>query len=164
MMEVSRIPGWGTDLERRPGIPREKNHENGSSPREKRWLELVRQVPEVKIHQTIERPHITPLFGTSAPPRGLSGLLRNFAYRFSEDKMRHWYLLVLADRIDMVEGWIEDIRDGKTPAILPAMEFRTLNRIRRGEVHPLWFGVGAAAGMGLLYFLGKRFRSRRNSA
>lgn len=156
---LSRIPGWGTDLERRPGIPREKNRENGSSPHERHWLELVRQVPETKIHQTIERPHITPVFGTTAPPRGLSGVLRNYAYRFSEDKMRHWYLLAFADRIDMVEGWIEDLREGKRPALLPAMEFRTINKIRMGRLNPLWLGIGAAAGIGVLYVLFRRGKS-----
>lgn len=164
MMEVSRIPGWGSDLYQRPGVPREKTRENGASPHERHWLELVRQVPEVRIHQTIERPHITPVFGSTAPPRGLSGVLRDYAYRYSEDKMRHWYLLVLADRVDMIEGWIEDLRAGKKPALLPSMEFRTLNKVRMGRIDPFWLGVGAAAGAGFLYLVAKRFASRRNPA
>jgi hypothetical protein len=44
------------------------------------------------------------VFGTSTPPSGLSGVLRRYAYRYSEATTSHWVLLVLADRVNAVEA------------------------------------------------------------
>ena len=45
------------------------------------------------------------MFGTTCPPRGLSGVVRRFAYRrFSEGRAAHWLLLVAGDRIDVAES------------------------------------------------------------
>jgi hypothetical protein len=45
------------------------------------------------------------VFGTSAPPRGLSGAIRKYAYRrFSEGRAAHWLLLLGADRVDAIES------------------------------------------------------------
>lgn len=52
--------------------------------------------------KALDRP--TPVVGTAQPPRGLSGLLRKRAYGIPEHRARHWMLLLLADRIDVVEG------------------------------------------------------------
>jgi hypothetical protein len=46
----------------------------------------------------------TPVFGTAQPVRGLSGLIRRRAYRIPEHYGRHWALLMLADRVDVIEG------------------------------------------------------------
>ncbi len=53
----------------------------------------------------------TPVFGTAQPARGLSGLVRRAAYRIPEHRPGRWLLLVLGDRIDVLEhrlrrGWI----------------------------------------------------------
>src|SRR5690606_6810186 len=45
----------------------------------------------------------TPVFGTAQPPHGVSGALRRAAYRLPERRARHWLLLLLADRVDMLE-------------------------------------------------------------
>ncbi len=51
------------------------------------------------------RPHKTfpPVFGTAVPPKGLSGLMRKAAYRYPDHVMRHWTMLIAADRVDMIE-------------------------------------------------------------
>ncbi len=130
-------PSWGTDLvrERRPGIPKEKNNENGSSGRRAHWVEPPPQFARVKINKTVERPHITPVFGTTCPPRWVSGMIRDYAYGFSEDKIRHWMLLLLADRIEMLEVFIADLFNGKMPQVLPRMEFRTVTKARVRREH-----------------------------
>ncbi|HEX2274586.1 MAG TPA: hypothetical protein VHG90_12000, partial [Acidimicrobiales bacterium] len=39
------------------------------------------------------------------PPKGVSGVMRKYAYRrFSEGRAAHWLLLVAADRVDSVES------------------------------------------------------------
>ena len=46
----------------------------------------------------------TPVFGTAQPPRGLSGRLRAAAYAIPDHFARHWMLLILADRVDVLES------------------------------------------------------------
>jgi hypothetical protein len=111
--EVKNIKGWGADLDpaMRPAVPMEKPS-NVTSLRGdvKDW-----QQPDVKIHQSIEQPSLTPTFGTTCPPRGLSGKLRDYAYSKSESEMQHWLTLMLADRVDVVEGLLDDLRKGHFP-------------------------------------------------
>jgi hypothetical protein len=55
--------------------------------------------------RSIEHAFLTPVFGTSSPPRGLSGVIRKYAYRrFSEGRAAHWLLLIGADRVDAIES------------------------------------------------------------
>jgi hypothetical protein len=110
----NRIHGWGADLDpaNRPAVPMERTPPRYThADREK----IKQQPVRVKLFKSIERPDITPIFGTSAPPKGLSGMIRGYAFRFSENDVRHWYLLVLADRINMVEGIFEDLSRGHIP-------------------------------------------------
>ena len=65
----------------------------------------MQQAQTVEILQSIERPSITPIFGTPQPPSGMSGMLRRAAFRYSESDLRHWLMLLFADRVNMVEGW-----------------------------------------------------------
>jgi hypothetical protein len=56
------------------------------------------------VQRDIVRP--TPVFGTAQPPRGVSGALRRRAYTIPEHHARHWVMLILADRVDVVETWL----------------------------------------------------------
>jgi hypothetical protein len=53
---------------------------------------------------------MTPVFGSSSPPRGASGAPRGLAYRVPEDEAKHWLMLMAADRVDVLEtklgGWL----------------------------------------------------------
>jgi hypothetical protein len=44
------------------------------------------------------------VFGTSTPPRGLSGAVRRHAYKYSEGRAAHWLILLAADRVDAWES------------------------------------------------------------
>jgi hypothetical protein len=57
------------------------------------------------------------VFGTSTPPIGLSGMIRRYAYKHSESTYAHWVPLVLADRIDVIQGIINDLKQGIVPNI-----------------------------------------------
>jgi hypothetical protein len=113
--QLGNIKGWGADLEaeNRPGIPRELDAANVLS--HPQYKEIVKQVPDVKIFVTVERDSITPVFGTSSPPRLLSGLIRGYAYRFSEARLARWMTLLLADRVDIVESSFIDLLHFKWP-------------------------------------------------
>jgi hypothetical protein len=66
-------------------------------------IPLEPQAPHVKIFRGRADRALTPVFGTSTPPRGLSGQLRAVAYRSPTWKARHWLTLMLADRVDALE-------------------------------------------------------------
>jgi hypothetical protein len=104
----SHIPDWGVDLDlrKRPAVPMER-----TPPRLANVPVAPAQQPRtVEVLQSIERQGITPVFGTSVPPSGLSGWIRRRAFRRSESDLRHWMLLLMADRVNVVEGLLDDAR------------------------------------------------------
>lgn len=82
---------------------------------------LADKTASVEILHSIERTEATPIFATSAPPRGLSGKICPFAYKLSESDIRHGLLLLLADRLNVVEVIGDDIRRGKIPNVFAEM-------------------------------------------
>jgi hypothetical protein len=98
----ARIPGWGADLDPkdRPSVPRERFDPTGAH-----W-EFPERQPEIwPRERSIEHKFLTPVFGTSCPPKGLSGVLRKLAYaRYSEGRAAHWLILLGADRVDAIES------------------------------------------------------------
>ncbi|MEU1646491.1 hypothetical protein [Micromonospora zamorensis] len=100
----ARIPGWGVDLDPkdRPSVPKERFDPtlNGAH-----WEFPERQPEKWPRERSIEHKFLTPVFGTSCPPKGLSGLIRRYSYRtYSEGRAAHWLLLLAADRVDVVES------------------------------------------------------------
>jgi hypothetical protein len=99
----ARIPGWGADLDHkdRPAFPRERRDlESGAH-----WILPEDQPDPESREKSIEHARVTPVFGTAQPLRGLSGVIRRYAYdRFSEGRAAHWLLLIGADRVDVVEA------------------------------------------------------------
>ncbi len=96
----ARIPGWGVDLDPRdrPSVPRER-FDPGSSGAH--WDFPERQPEKWPRERSNEHKFLTPVFGTSCPPKGVSGAMRKYAYkRFSEARAAHWLILVAADRVD----------------------------------------------------------------
>jgi hypothetical protein len=105
------INGWGADLDPkdRPAVPRELPSDVMTARGDvKHW-----QTPRTKIHQSNEHPDLTPVFGESCPPHGLSGVLRDYAYQYGEASNRHWLTLMLADRVDVFESLIGGVLRGK---------------------------------------------------
>lgn len=116
------VPGWGADLDPadRPAYPKERtpprlDHVPGQSPPAQRNRHGI-----VVLHSS-ERPGLTPVYGTSTPPRGLSGLLRRLAFRYSENDLRHWLVLLAADRVDVGEGLLDDLAHGHVPNLFREM-------------------------------------------
>lgn len=104
----ARIPGWGADLDPadRPAVPRMRFDPSATGAH---W-DLPEQQPEKwPRERSIEHARLTPVFGTSTPPRWLSGAVRKFAYRYSEGRAAHWLLLIGADRIDAIESHLESL-------------------------------------------------------
>ena len=115
--DYKQIPGWGMDAdpENEPTYPM-KNYTGDDHNRIN--YERAEQQPEtVELLMSTERPTVTRVFGTSIPPSGLSGWIRRYAFKHSEDRYRHWIPLILADRINVVEGLLEDLAHGHVPNI-----------------------------------------------
>ncbi|MBB5394751.1 hypothetical protein [Mucilaginibacter sp. AK015] len=116
-IDVTTIPGYGMDAdpENEPTYP--MKHYTGDDHNRINYERSVQQPQTVEILQSTERPAITTVFGTSVPPSGLSGAIRRYAFKHSEDRYRHWLPLIFADRINVFEGVIEDLRKGHVPNV-----------------------------------------------
>jgi hypothetical protein len=100
----ARIPGWGVDLDPRdrPSVPRLQFDPNLSGAH---WNFPERQPEKWPRERSIEHKFLTPVFGTSCPPKGVSGVMRRFAYaKYSEGRAAHWLILIAADRVDALES------------------------------------------------------------
>lgn len=90
------------DPRRRPGVPMlTKRSAEGTRP-----SDLPQQQSDVPVLVGVEVGRLTPIFGTTLPPRGVSGWLRRAAYRIPEHKAARWMLPMLADRVEVVGGRI----------------------------------------------------------
>jgi hypothetical protein len=150
------IQGWGADVDpqARPGYPMER-----TPPRfiNVHWDDLEHQTPTVKVFHSNERPGLTPVFGTAQPPSGVSGMIRGAAFRWSENDLRHWLMLLFADRINVVEGLLEDLAHGHVPNVFKEMGGPAEWKYNRAGFYRKAAIAGAVVGV-LLYMNGRRKR------
>jgi hypothetical protein len=111
------IPGWGYDADKENDPTYPMKHWNGADYERLNYEKPEQQPLSVEVLQSIERPGVSRVFGTSTPPSGLSGHLRRFAFKYSESTYAHWFPLVVADRINVIEGIVDDIKQGHFPNI-----------------------------------------------
>ena len=114
-IRVQDIPGWGMDAdpENDPTYP--MKHWNGADHERFNYEKAPQQPIDREVFHSVERPNVTRVFGTSTPPAGLSGAVRRYAYKYSEQTATHWMTLILADRIDVIQGKINDFKHGVLP-------------------------------------------------
>jgi hypothetical protein len=115
--DYAHIKGWGIDADPKnePTYPIKKY--TGDDHNRLNWERPPLQEINEEILQSIEHPRMTAVFGTSVPPSGLSGKIRRKAFLKSESEYGHWLPLLLADRVNVVEGIIADIKQGRFPNI-----------------------------------------------
>jgi hypothetical protein len=85
----------------RPGVPQELDPPAPLA--NAHWLTPDQQ-HSVQLPLVGAGRQLTPVYSVENPPRGLSGLVRRLAYRVPDYRPRRWLLLMLADRIDVVES------------------------------------------------------------
>lgn len=151
------IQGWGADLDPqvRPAVPMERTPPRFIQPH---YEEPEQQPHTVKVFHSTERPGLTPVFGTSTPPSGVSGLIRAGAYRFSENDLRRWLMLLFADRVNVVEGIIDDLAHGHVPNLFTEMGGPAEWRYNRNGFIRKAFIAGAV--VGVLLYMNERRRRR----
>lgn len=113
----SHIKGWGIDADTRNDPTYPMKHRTDQEIRGYTWKRPPQQTPTIEILRSVERPNLPAVFGTSIPPSGLSGKIRREAYKYSESSYGRWLPLVMADRIGVFEGIIDDLKRGHVPNI-----------------------------------------------
>jgi hypothetical protein len=148
------IIGWGMDTDPldEPNYPIKKY--TGDDHRRKNWTRPTLQIRNgTEILKSTERPSYSAVFGTELEPRGLSGALRRFAFRYSENMYRHWLLLLAADRVDVIESSLSDLLHGRIPRVFAERGWGALAKhhpwllVRKIVVRLLLLGLIVALGV-----------------
>ena len=115
--DFAHIPGWGIDADPKNEPTYPNRHRTGEEHDGRSWQRPTQQVLDREVLHSIERPDYTAVVGNSVPPSGLSGMIRRFAFKYSENEYLHWLPLIMADKINVVEGIIDDLAHGTVPNI-----------------------------------------------
>jgi hypothetical protein len=122
-IDTSSIIGWGVDAnpQNDPTYPyRDRSGDDHSG----EWTRPPQQQSDVELLQSVEHKQRPAVFGTASPPKWISGMMRRTAFRWTESHWAHWLLLMGADRVNMVEGLVEDLARAKIPNIPKEMGVR----------------------------------------
>lgn len=124
--DYTHIKGWGIDADpnNEPTYPIKKY--TGDDHNRIHWDRPRLQNVDVEILQSNERPSVSAVFGNTLPPKGLSGMIRRYAFKYSENRYRHWLPLLLADRVDVIEGIVDDFSRGHIPNIFAEKGYKAL--------------------------------------
>ena len=123
--DPATIPGWGVDADpaNDPTCPyRDRSKDDGPG---MNWVRPALQRSDVEILQSVEHLRKPAVFGTSTPPRWISGMIRRAAFRYSESHWAHWLMLMGADRVNVVEGLVQDLARARVPNIPAEMGIRS---------------------------------------
>ena len=157
------VTGWGIDAdpENDPTYPM-KTHTPGEHDGYK-WERPDQQTEKVEVLHSTERPNLPAAFGTTLPPSGVSGMLRRAAFNYSENSYAHWLPLMLADRVQMVEGVVDDLAHGHVPNVFKELGWGAQWKYdRKALITKVAVGTGIAVGLGLLLSRAARSRSQND--
>ncbi|MET7257154.1 hypothetical protein [Dyadobacter fermentans] len=153
------IHGWGIDADPLdvPSYPMKHRTENDN--KGMIWERPAQQAQLVEILHSNERPTASAVFGSANPPAGLSGKLRRFAFKFSESTWTHWLALLVADRVNMIEGIGQDLKSGHIPDLFTEHGGRSeLKYNKAGLIKKVAAGFAVAT----LVIVFNKIRSRKN--
>jgi hypothetical protein len=114
------------------------------------WDRPAQQEPDVEILRSIEHKRLPAVFGTTVPPSGVSGMLRRAAFKFSESNWAHWLMLMGADRVNVVEGVLQDLSKGKIPNVPAEMGVRSEYRHNKSGLVTKLAVIGGVAAVAVL--------------
>jgi hypothetical protein len=123
--------GFGIDASplQRPGIPQERQPAEPMA--NAHWIRPDQQVVTGKplVGNGMQ---LTPVFSTAIPTRGLSGALRTMAYKIPDYKARRWLLLMVADRMDVLEHNPQSLLKAALGVGFAGLSVVAFNRVLRG--------------------------------
>lgn len=147
-IDPSQVPGWGVDADPRNDPTYPMRERSGDDSPGMNWTRPPLQKPQVEILRSIEHNRLPAALGTSTPPSGLSGVLRRYAFGYSESQWAHWLLLMLADRINVVEGLIDDLAHGVVPNLFAEAGLPSELKYNRSRfLTKVALGAGAVVGL-----------------
>jgi len=149
------IKGWGVDIDpaNNPNYP--IKHYNGDDHKRLDWERPPLQPVTVEILESVEQARMPAVFGTTLPPSGLSGALRRHAFKYDESEYGHWLNLLLADRINVVEGILDDLKHFRIPNIFTERGMKADWKYNRKELVTKAVIAAAVAG-GIIMYLNKK--------
>ena len=154
--DPSRIKGWGVDADPRNDPTYPMKRRNNGEHAGYRWERPPQQPVSVEVLHSNERPNVSATFGTSTPPSGLSGSIRRFAFKYSESSYGHWLPLMLADRVDVVEGILDDLARGRVPNVFGELGAKAAwKHNRKGVLTGVLVGA-ILAGAAVVYLRGQK--------
>ena len=158
--DYKSIPGWNIDADPKnePTYPMKKW--TGDDHKRSNWERPPQQPVDIEVLHSNERPNVSAVFGTTLPPSGLSGAIRRKAFKFSESEYGHWLNLLLADRINMIEGIIDDIRHGHFPNIFAERGMKADWKYNRKELIRN-IVIATVVTTGLIAFLSKKKKHKK---
>jgi hypothetical protein len=157
--KYAHINGWGIDAdpENEPTYPMKKY--TGDDHKRLNYEKPPQQPVNIEVLHSNERPTVSAVFGTSTPPQGLSGAIRRFAFKYSESSYGHWLPLILADRVGVVEGIIDDIKRGHFPNIIAERGWKAEWKYnRQGLIKNIVIGIAVTTAVLVLLNNGKKKR------
>lgn len=153
------IKGWGVDIDpaNNPNYP--IKHYNGDDHNRLNWERPPLQPVTVEILKSVEQPRMPAVFGTTLPPSGLSGALRRYAFKYDESEYGHWLNLLLADRINVVEGIVDDLVHLHIPNIFKEKGMKADWKYNRKELVTKAIVVSAITTALILFSRNKKARN-----
>jgi hypothetical protein len=160
-----QIPGWGMDADPKNEPTYPMKHYTGVDHQRLHYSRPSLQPLTMEVLHSLERPNISAVFGATIPPKGLSGAIRRMAYHnWSENQLRHWFTLILADRVNVVEGLVEDLAHGHIPNIFAERGWGAEWKYnRKSFITKLTIAAGAAVALaGIIYWQKERNNAQAN--
>jgi hypothetical protein len=99
-MDEIQPPAVDEDFANRPGVPME--HEPRPMPGV-HWTRPERQPPSPDVTRRAGLLSLPPVYSMAQPPHGLPGAIRRAAYKVPEYFVRHWLMLLLADKVEVMQ-------------------------------------------------------------
>jgi hypothetical protein len=96
-------PAADSDALKRPGVPMEVQPDH-PHPTQALHATAPQALGDTEVLLAKGKTGMTHVHATVLPPRGVSGALRRLAFQAPEHLTRHWLLLLVADRVDVVES------------------------------------------------------------
>ena len=156
-IDAASVLGWGVDAnpDNDPTYPIRHIDDQERGPSTERPM---LQQSDVEILESIEYDRRPAVIGTSTPPTWASGAMRRLAFKRSESDWWHWLLLMGADRVNVVEGVIQDLSTGRIPNVPAEMGARAAWRHNKPSL------FNKAVGLSLLittFIIARNIRAAR---
>jgi len=125
-MRNDQIEGRGADADprNRPGVPMETKPEPVAGAQ----VPIEPQKSDYAVLMHGGKQKMPPVFGTAAPLKGLSGVIRKVAYKYPDHWARHWMLLLMGDRVDSWEHNLRRVLPLAAVLVVGGVTFRLLRR------------------------------------